>query len=123
MFCSKCGVPNRDDANYCQACGAGLKANLMQAAATVIASDSVPNHLWAAIVATVFCSFPFGILAIVYAGRVNNCLARGDIEGARAASRTANIWCWVSLVVGLAFYVLGFAVFFMKSAMHELRVP
>jgi hypothetical protein len=65
-------------------------------------TQSVPNHLaWAivsAVLATCLCC-PIGligIVAIVYAAQVNTKLNQGDIEGARRASDTAKIWCWVA---------------------------
>jgi hypothetical protein len=104
MFCAQCGVQNRDDAKNCQACGAALKPNPYQTAGALPAG-MVPNHLWLAILSTVFCFFPFGIVAIVYAIRVDNILARGDYQGAMQASKSARMWCWLSFGLGLAFYV------------------
>jgi hypothetical protein len=119
MFCAQCGVQNRDDAKNCQACGASLKPNPYQTAGALPAG-SVPNHLWLAILSTVFCFFPFGIVAIVYAIRVDNILARGDYQGAVQASRTAKIWCWLSVGLGLVFYVLGVAAFILAGAIKAL---
>lgn len=56
----------------------------------------IPNYLWQAIVVTIFCCWPFGIPAIVYAAKVDGLKARGDIAGARAASSSAKTWCTVA---------------------------
>jgi hypothetical protein len=62
---------------------------------------SVPNYLWQAIVCTVCCCLPFGIVAIVFAAQVNGKLATGDVAGAMESSRKARLWCWISFGLGL----------------------
>ena len=120
MLCSQCGSQNRDDAKNCQICGATLAANPYQSAGTTPAGGPVSNYLWPAIAATVFCFFPFGILAIVYAIRVNSCVARGDYQGALAASKSAKIWCWASFALGLVFYLVVVA-FTISTGFEQLR--
>lgn len=71
-------------------------------------SENVPNYLPQAILATIFCCLPFGIVAIVYAAQVNSKLAAGDYEGAQSASKSAKLWSWISFGSGLAFVVLYF---------------
>lgn len=61
----------------------------------------VPNHLAGAIITTLFCCLIGGIIAIVYACKVNTMLAAGDIEGARSASSTARTWIIVNIITGL----------------------
>lgn len=67
---------------------------------------NIPNYLWQSIVVTIFCCWPFGIPAIVYAARVDGLKARGDIQGAMAASASARTWCIVSVGVILGLFVL-----------------
>lgn len=77
----------------------------------------IPNYLWQSIVVTIFCCWPLGIPAIVYAAKVDGMKARGDIQGAITASNNAKTWCWVAfgawlvlIVVYIAFAVLvGFS--------------
>jgi hypothetical protein len=81
----------------------------------------VPNYLVFAILATVLCCLPTGIVAIVFAAQVNSKLQAGDWAGAQAASKTAKIWCWVSLGLGLgvaAIYVVLLMLGVMSSLMH-----
>jgi len=51
-----------------------------------------------------------GIPAIVYSAQVNSKVAKGDIEGARASSKNAKMWCWIALgtglVIGLLYIIL-----------------
>jgi hypothetical protein len=69
----------------------------------------VPNYLVQAILVTLCCCLPFGIVAIVYAAQVNSKLSGGDLAGATAASRNAKLWCWISFAVGLLFTVVYLA--------------
>lgn len=69
----------------------------------------IPNYLWQSIVVTIFCCWPLGIPAIVYAAKVDGLRAAGNIQGAMAASASAKTWCWVaagSWLVIIAAYIL-----------------
>ena len=74
-------------------------------------SDSVPNHLIWAILATLCCCVPTGIAAIVYAAQVDSKLAGGDYHGAVESSNNAKMWSLISLglgaVVGLLYVMAG----------------
>jgi len=61
----------------------------------------VPNYLVYAILTTIFCCMPFGVVAIVYAAQVNGLLTGGNYAGALHASGKARTWCWVALFCGL----------------------
>ena len=62
---------------------------------------NVPNYLVQAILATICCCLPFGIVGIVFAAQVNGKLAAGDYAGAMQSSSMAKTWCWVSFGVGI----------------------
>ena len=64
----------------------------------------MPNYLVQAILTTIFCCLPLGIVSIVYAAQVNGKVAAGDRAGALQSSRNARMWAWISLGSGL---VLG----------------
>ena len=68
----------------------------------------VPNYLVQAILVTIFCCLPFGIVAIVFAAQVNGKLAAGDYTGAVQTSKQAKMWCWVAFGLGLLFVVAYF---------------
>jgi hypothetical protein len=61
-----------------------------------------PNYLVWAIVTTILCCLPFGIVSIVYAAQVNSKWQTGDYEGAKLASKNAKTWAWVAFAVGIA---------------------
>lgn len=88
MFCKECGAQINDKAAICPKCGVPVAS----AKPTAAAKEKVSNHMIEAIFVTLFCCLPFGIISIVYASKVNARLAIGDVEGAKAASRSANRW-------------------------------
>src|SRR5262245_11816299 len=63
--------------------------------------ENIPNYLTQAILVTLCCCWPLGIVAIVQAAKVNGFVGSGDYESARRASDSAKMWCWVSFVGGL----------------------
>ncbi len=68
----------------------------------------VNNHLVFAIMVTIFCCLPGGVIALIYASQVNGKLAMGDYNGAMASSRSANFWCWLSVILmGLVYAAMG----------------
>jgi hypothetical protein len=66
----------------------------------------VPTYLVWAILVTLLCFLPTGIVAIVYATQVSNKLAMGDVAGATDSSNKAKMWCIISAVGGI---LLGIA--------------
>jgi hypothetical protein len=72
----------------------------------------IPNYLWQSIVVTIFCCWPLGIPAIVFAAKVDGLVSRGQIAEAQEASKNAKMWTWIAFGSGLAAIILyiGFAV-------------
>ena len=70
-----------------------------------VAHQHIPNYLVPAILVTIFCCWPFGIPAIVFAAKVDGMVSRGDIAGALDSSNKAKTWSWVSFGFGLVFQV------------------
>lgn len=73
------------------------------------------NYLVAAILSTIFCCLPTGIVSIIYAAKVNGLYAEGRYDEAVAASKNAKTWFIVSLVIGLIvailYFLFGLAIF------------
>jgi hypothetical protein len=113
VFCTQCGANNPDNAVTCAQCGrplqagAGATGTITPPTPGVIQPPGyqpgaiVPNYLVFAILATVFCCLPTGIVSIVYAAQVNTKVAAGDVAGATVASNNAKMWALISLGVGL----------------------
>ena len=58
-----------------------------------------PTRLGWAILCTLFCFTPFGIVAIIKSTQVNPTWATGNWDGARAASRSVKRWCLLAAAV------------------------
>ena len=123
MYCPNCGNRIEQRARYCPDCGSSIEetrdrpgeaAAGGEAVSGLGPREEIPNYLVQAILVTIFCCLPFGIVSIVYAAQVNGKVAGGDIRGARDASEKAKIWAWVALGCGLlpvllfSFGVCGF---------------
>lgn len=66
----------------------------------------ITNYLWQAICVTLFCCLPFGIVAIVYATKVDGLVAAGDYAGAQSASDSARNWVNLGAGIGLVILLL-----------------
>ena len=70
------------------------------------------NYIVEAILVSIFCCQPFGIVAIVLAANINSEYRLGNYERAAKLSRQAGIWVTVSLItgliVGLLYAILNF---------------
>ena len=64
------------------------------------------NWLVEAILVTLLCCLPFGIVGIVYAAQVNSKVAAGDQTGAETARKEAAKWTKIGFWVGLGVIVL-----------------
>lgn len=64
------------------------------------------NHLVWAILVTIFCCLPFGIVAIVYAAQVDGKWSSGDHAGAINSANQAKFWCWLGFGIGVAVTVI-----------------
>lgn len=69
-------------------------------------APQVKSHLVMAILATLFCCMPLGVVAIVFASQVSSKLAVGDYPGAQRASKNAAMWSWIAIGAGLLVAVL-----------------
>lgn len=111
MFCKNCGNQLADAAAVCPKCGVPVAGKSIAPA-----TEQVPNHMVGAVLTALFCCQIGGIVAIVYAAQVNSKLASGDVEGARAASKTANTWITVNIITGVLIGI-GYAIIGAASAM------
>jgi hypothetical protein len=66
------------------------------------------NWLVEAILVTILCCLPFGVVGIIFAAQVNTKQQAGDNEGAEKARKEAAKWTKIGFWVGIAAYVLYF---------------
>ena len=126
-FCMDCGEPVHAGASFCSRCGRAVGQGQDRPASAAEATTGsqhqagppftydpvqpyVNNYLAQAILVTIFCCLPLGIVAIVFAAQVNGKLASGDYAGAVSTSNTAKLLCWISFGIGLAVIVLWIGV-------------
>jgi uncharacterized membrane protein YvbJ len=75
MYCPNCGAPNTDDIKRCGACGTHLEVTELiasgqesaSARVTSIAVPPVSSHLFFAMITTLFCCLPLGMVSLLYA--------------------------------------------------------
>lgn len=70
------------------------------------------NYLVWAILTTVMCCVPFGIVSIVNSTKVDTLWAVGDHAGAIKASENAKKWAIITAITGAVVAVVNFIVFF-----------
>ena len=75
------------------------------------------NNLVWAILTTICCCLPFGIVSIVQAAKVNSLWAQGQTAAAQQAADSAKKWAIISAIIGgigiviwVILIVVGFAI-------------
>lgn len=109
MYCKKCGAELPDNARFCSVCGADQETQEVKYATgnqyTTMSRPS--NYLWLAILVTLLCCMPFGIVSIVYAAMVDSKWNAGRLDEARRCSSRAKAWAlW-----GIGLSVLLFLIY------------
>jgi len=66
---------------------------------------AVPNYLVLAII-SLFCCLPLGIVAVIFAARVNGQVQAGDTAGALESSRKAKMFSYISIGLGLVWIII-----------------
>lgn len=89
------GQPNYSQANYNQ--GYYNQNNNGQGGQPV---NSTPYVVFA-ILTTVLCCLPLGIVSIIYASKINSLQSAGDYAGAQQAAKKAKIFAIIGAVAGL----------------------
>lgn len=80
----------------------------------VLAVKPDSNLVWA-ILSTLFCCMPFGVVAIVYAAKVDSLWSTGKNQEAYDASESAKKWAMASLIAGLIIFVIYFCIGFASA--------
>src|SRR2546421_12548785 len=83
------------------------------------APTTVPNYLVPAIV-SIFCCWPLGIVAIIFAAQVNGKVASGDIAGAVDASKKAKLFSFIAIGIGLAVGLIYVLLMFLGVSLSAL---
>lgn len=70
------------------------------------ASANISNYLIPAILSTVLCCLPLGVVSIIFAAQVNSKIATGDIAGAMESSKKAKMFMFIAVGAGLLTWVI-----------------
>ena len=111
MYCSKCGYEASEQAVVCEKCGG-----------VIVATESVKppkNWLVLSILSAVFCCWPFSIVGIINAAKVDRLFKAGDMAGANAAAKKAKTWTIVSFCVGIVVWPI-YIILVMVGTMAEM---
>ncbi|BAV43489.1 CD225/dispanin family protein [Mycobacterium ulcerans] len=79
------------------------------------------NYLIWAILTTLFCCLPLGIVSIVYSSKVSGLWAQGRYAEAQAASASAKKWAIISAIGGVVVAV-AFAVIYIALILVAVSV-
>ena len=68
------------------------------------------NNMVLAVLVTVLCCLPLGVVSIIYASKVDNLYYAGDYAGALSAAKTARTWAIVgavgSIIISLLYILI-----------------
>ena len=81
------------------------------------------NHLVWAILCTVLCCLPLGIVSIVYSTKVSGLWAQGRYAEAQSAADSAKKWAIIGAVVGVAASAIGVVLWFAFVAAVVSTIP
>jgi hypothetical protein len=84
------------------------------------ATADVQNYLIPAILSTVFCCLPLGVVSIIFATQVNSKVAAGDIAGAMEASKKAKMFMFIAVGLGLVSIFCGIVLWIFVFGMAAL---
>jgi len=115
MKCSKCGNEVVQNSSFCSVCGNPVNPGVMPPPPPPVppmpnAPVTINTWLIPAILATVFCCLPFGIVSIVFASRANSALGVGNYQLAQMNAEKAKTWFWVAFSVGIVTSIISIIV-------------
>jgi hypothetical protein len=74
------------------------------------ATSDVSNYLIPAILSTIFCCMPLGVVSIIFATQVNGKVASGDVAGAMEASKKAKMFMFIAVGLGVLTWVCAIVI-------------
>ena len=100
MFCTQCGKEIPDNSPHCPFC------KHSPAAPAEAQEQTINSWLVPAILVTILCCMPFGIVALIYAARVSALAAAGNVAEAQNVARQARNWTLAGAICGAAVYLI-----------------
>ncbi|KAH9490115.1 Proline-rich transmembrane protein 1 [Bulinus truncatus] len=84
----------------------GTKVTQQPTSQPVVLAAPYRDHMTAAILVTLCCFWPTGIIAILRASEARSAMARGDVAAAASHSRSAKSMVTISIVIGVISIIL-----------------
>ena len=84
-----------------------VEGQVVDAGAREALAATVPNYLVGAILTTLCCCLPFGIVSIIFSVQANSKKAAGDIAGAIDSAKKAKLWLILGVAIGLGVQLLS----------------
>jgi hypothetical protein len=81
------------------------------------------NYLVWAILCTVLCCLPFGIVSIVYSTKVSGLWAQGRYAEAQAAANNAKKWAIIGAIVAAVAWLIAIILWFVFFAVAVSNLP
>lgn len=119
-FCTNCGQPIEGETKFCTNCGAPVPppaqpnpeptpkpdpqqytAPQQQQVQSQPAMTKPKSYLALAILSTVLCCLPLGVVSIIKAAKVDNLWSAGQYNEAMDCSKKAKNWAIIAAVVGI----------------------
>lgn len=85
-------------------------------------NTTIPNNMVLAILSTVCCCLPLGIVAIIQASKVNGFVAQGNFAEAQAASDKAKKFAIIAIVIGIIVNIIVWATFGILFGMGLIKM-
>lgn len=101
MTCPSCGKVNGYNNWRCLQCGTFLHPEGRSTRQPLM--SHYHDYMLPAILCTLFCCLPTGMIAIAFAWRADASARRGDMVRAVEDSRNARAWFWISIILGFLF--------------------
>ena len=112
MFCTSCGQELPENARVCPQCGTAVGTANAPAPAAAVAPVEKPGagSLICAILVTMFCCLPLGVVGIVYATKANGYADAGDRARMLEAAKKARMWTLIGFIAGFISILLSIGV-------------
>ncbi len=81
------------------------------------------NYLVWAILSTILCCIPFGIVSIVYSSRVSGLWSSGRYNEAQEAANNAKKWAIISAIAAGVSWAIGIILWFVIFAVAVSNLP
>mgnify|MGYP002869310032 CR=1 FL=1 len=107
-FCTQCGQQIPDGSKFCTNCGAPVPEPQHTVQQPI--GEKPTSYLALAILATIFCCLPFGIVSIVKAAKVDSLWNAGNYIESQEASRKARNWAIAAILSAVVVAILYFVI-------------